>query len=147
MELAFYRKEEGRDPTLMDLIDELDVFAKEPIKTVHEVLMDLSEKGEIGGGRAFDSALTTLWAALMSWEGIEKALRSDSREARGIPENDFEPETTEEKRYILDLETRIAILPEHLRAYLFILMHPEEQRTEIIKKLKQECDKVEETVQ
>jgi len=83
----------------------------------------------------------------MSWDNIEKALRSDSREARGIPEHDFEPETMEEKRYVNDLEARIATLPEHLRTYLFILMHPKEQRTEIIKKLKQESDKTEETVQ
>lgn len=147
MELAFYQKEEGKEPTMINLIDELNVFVKEPIKTVHEVLMELSERGELDGGRAFDSAMTTLWAALMSWDNIEKALRSDSREVRGIPDHGLEPETVEEKRYLHDLEARIATLPEHLRTYLFILMHPVAQRAEIIKKLIQDKDKTEETIQ
>ena len=50
--------------SLLDLIDELGVFVKDPIKTVHEVLLDLNEKGEVDGGQAFDSVMITLWAAL-----------------------------------------------------------------------------------
>jgi len=48
MNFAFYEPKEGVEPTMGDYMDEIEVFVKEPLEIVHEVLANLWEQGILG---------------------------------------------------------------------------------------------------
>ena len=58
--LAFYSHKDGKKPDVLDYMEELEIFVKEPMCLVHEILMVMWERGEMGDSSLLNSAKTTL---------------------------------------------------------------------------------------
>ena len=45
--LAFYDHKDGKKPDVLDYMEELEIFVKEPLKLIHEMLTTMGERGEL----------------------------------------------------------------------------------------------------
>ena len=89
--LAFYDHKDGKKPDLLDYMQELEIFVKEPMKLVHEILMVMWERGELEDTRLLNSAKTTLWSCMMKWDGLDSYFKKEYRGDH--PADDFRTET------------------------------------------------------
>ena len=105
--LAFYDHKDGKKPDVLDYMQELEIFVKEPMKLVHEILMVMWERGEIGDSSLLNSAKTTLWSCMMKWDGLDSYFKKEYRGDH--PADDFRTETKNamESRMCNDIDFKI----------------------------------------
>ena len=89
--LAFYSHEDGKKPNVLDYMEELEIFVKEPMKLVHEMLMVMWERGELDDTPLLNSAKTTLWSCMLKWDGLDRFFKKEYRGDH--PADDFRTET------------------------------------------------------
>jgi len=139
MNFAFYEPKEGVEPTMGDYMDEIEVFVKEPLEIVHEVLANLWEQGILGDSAIIDSALGTLWTCVLHLEFLGEFFHKELLKAKGI-ERDCIPRSSQERRLANNLVIRATLLPDNLKENVKLrLFNLEELR--LVKKLGDHLEK------
>ena len=116
--LAFYSHEDGKKPNVLDYMEELEIFVKEPMKLVHEILMVMWERGEMGDSPLLNSAKTTLWSCMLKWDQMDSFFKKEYRGDH--PADDYRTETKNafESRICSDIGFKISELSDELKESL-----------------------------
>lgn len=105
--LAFYSHKDGKKPDVLDYMEELEIFVKEPMKLVHEMLTTMWERGELSDRPLMNSVTTTLWSCMLRWDGLDRFFKKEYRGDH--PADDFRTETKNamESRMCSDIDFKI----------------------------------------
>ena len=125
--LAFYSHEDGKKPNVLDYMEELEIFVKEPMKLVHEMLTTMWERGELSDRPLINSVTTTLWSCMLRWDGLDRFFKKEYRGDH--PADDFRTETENatESRMCQDLEFKFGHLSDDLKKSLQIRLYDKEE--------------------
>ena len=138
--------------------EELDMFIKAPLKSLHELLVCLWERGDVyGNGDTLDNFMTSFWTLLLTWDNLDNHFTNEWKKSKGLPplkkkndegeivEIDAEPRTAEEKRYITDLQVKLGLLPERLKWKMFCQIVPAETAKTFMELLEQKMSEEKES--
>ena len=116
--LAFYSHKDGKKPDVLDYMEELEIFVKEPLKLIHEMLTTMGERGELSDGPLMNTLSTTLWSCMLRWDGLDSYFKKEYRGDH--PADDFRTETKNatESNLCYDVGFKISGLSDELKESL-----------------------------